>query len=70
MFPFEFKIPEGPPSGAMWWILVLMTMVNFLMGLFWLVLGWRAMKAHARLPEVLAASLRRPAPAAESNVSN
>ncbi len=70
MFPFEFKIPEGAAGGAMWWILVLMTMVNFLMGLLWIVLGWRAMKAHARLPDVLAASLRRPAPAAEPKVSS
>ncbi len=68
MFPIEFKIPEGPTGGAMWWILVLMTLINFLMGLFWIVLGWRAMKAHERLPEALAASLRRPATAAESKV--
>lgn len=64
MFPFEFKLPEGPASGAMWLILLLMTLVNFAMGVFWLFLGWRAMKAHEKLPEVLGAALRTTSAAA------
>ena len=47
---------------------ILWTLSNLLMSIFWVVIGWRAMKAHERLPDALAASLRRPAPAAESNV--
>ena len=68
MFPFELQQPGGPVGSAMWMINILWTLSNLLMGVFWLVIGWRAMKAHERLPDALAASLRRPAPAAEPNV--
>jgi len=61
MFPFEFKIPEGQVGSALWLVVALMSLVNFLMAIFWIVLGWRAMRAHERLPEVLAATLRDPA---------
>ena len=58
MFPFKFEMPQGPATGAVWMFLVLMTLVNFLMGVFWLVLGWRAMRAHERLPDALAERMR------------
>ena len=66
MFPLKFELPQGPASGALWLILALMTLLNALMGVFWIVLGWRAMRAHERLPETLAQRLRAGASAAGS----
>jgi hypothetical protein len=60
MFPFEIKLPEGQVGGALWIVVMLMTVANFMMAVFWIVIGWRAMKAHERLPGVLAAGLREP----------
>ena len=64
MFPFDLSLKTNP-GGALYAIAItLMTIVNFCMAIFWIIVGWRAMKAHERLPEVLAASLSSAAPSA------
>ena len=63
---FELNFCSGDASGVASVVVVLMTLLNFLMAIFWLVVGWRGMRAHERLPEVLASSLRPPAPSDET----
>lgn len=65
MNPFQIQWPNGPATGAMWLILALATLFNSLMTIFWIFVGWRAMKAHERLPDALAAVLRRRDPPVE-----
>jgi len=53
------NINFGSGSGGFFTVaLILMTLVNFGMAVFWILVGWRAMKAHERLPDALAKSLR------------
>ncbi len=58
MFPFNFAGEGNPGSRLFTLVIVLMTILNFCMAVFWIIVGWRAMKAHERLPEALSASLR------------
>jgi len=64
VFPFNLDLKGGPGETLYTIALTLMTIVNFCMAVFWIIVGWRAMKAHERLPDALAASLRAPASAA------
>ena len=61
MFPIHMNMNwTGEPNGALFTIaFVLMTLLNFGMAVFWIFVGWRAMKAHERLPEALAACLSK-----------
>ena len=54
MLPLELNLQGNPGGSLFWFVLVVMTIMNFSMAVFWILVGWRAMKAHERLQEVLA----------------
>jgi hypothetical protein len=56
MNPFEINVSGNvPPVLAL--LLIAMTFVNFGMAVFWIFVGWRAMRAHERLPDALGGAL-------------
>ena len=60
MFPFSMNW-QSTPGGTLFTVaMVMMTILNFCMAVFWIFVGWRAMRAHERLPDALTASLRKP----------
>ena len=53
MQAFDITVHGGNVPPAVVLLLILMTLVNFGMAVFWIFVGWRAMRAHERLPDAL-----------------
>jgi hypothetical protein len=56
MLPFEIDVSGNVPTAVVL-VLIAMTLINFGMAIFWIFVGWRAMRAHERVPDALRAAL-------------
>lgn len=54
----QFEAIPGPSDGGFWLLVLLSWLLKALLFAFWIVVVWRALRAHERIPGNLAATLR------------
>jgi hypothetical protein len=68
MSSFQGEAVPSLSDDGLWLLVILSWLVKLLMFAFWIVVGWRVLRAHERIPKDLAAILlasRATAPSSE-----
>ena len=58
MSPMQIEAIPSASHGGLWLLVILSWLVRVLVLAFWIVVAWRALRAHERIPKNFAESLR------------